>query len=75
MRYRFDNLELELDAFELRRDGLVIPLRKKPFGILCYLIENHGRVVTKQELLDNLWVSENLNEATIPWYISLQIRN
>lgn len=70
MLYRFDNLELDLDAFELRRDGTVIPIRKKTFDLLRYLIEHQDRVVTKYELLDKLWVGEHVNESTIPWYIS-----
>ncbi len=70
MLYRFDNLELDLDTFELRRDGRPIPIRKTTFDVLCYLIENRGRVVTKQELLDHLWAGTNVNESAIPWYIS-----
>ena len=41
-----------MDALELRRDGQVIPIRKKAIEVLDYLIEHHDRVVTKQELLD-----------------------
>jgi DNA-binding response OmpR family regulator len=32
-----------------------IPLRKKEFNILEYLLLNRGRTVTKEELLDHIW--------------------
>jgi len=69
MLYRFENIELDLATYKLRRDGKQIPLRKKNFDILCYLIAHRGRIVTQQELADNLWVGKDVNKSTIPWYI------
>ncbi|HEV8715149.1 MAG TPA: AAA family ATPase, partial [Candidatus Binatia bacterium] len=39
----------------LRRGAEVIPLRRKTFAVLRYLVEHPGRVVTKQELLAAVW--------------------
>lgn len=70
MRYRFDNIELDLDSFELRQDGKPVRIRKKTFDVLRYLIEHRDRVVSKRELLDNLWAGEHVSDSTVPWYIS-----
>ncbi len=70
MRYRFENIEIDLDSFELRREGRVIPVRKTTFDVLCYLIENRNRVITKQELLDKVWTDTNVAESAVAWYVS-----
>lgn len=70
MRYRFSDIELDLDTFELRRDGRVIPIRKMSFDVLCFLIAHRERVVTKQELLRELWSGTHVNESAISWYVS-----
>ena len=40
------------------------------FDVLRLLVEQRGRVVTKQELLDTLWPDRQVGEGTIPWTIS-----
>ncbi|MBN1653725.1 MAG: AAA family ATPase [Deltaproteobacteria bacterium] len=69
MRYRFGNIDVDLDTFELRRDGRAIPVRKTTFNVLCYLITHRNRVVTKQDLLDNLWSDTHVTDSAIAWYI------
>jgi len=70
VRYLFDDLELDVDAFQLRRGHEVLPLQPKVFEVLRYLIEHRGRMVTKSELLDRLWPNEHVNEAVISWSVS-----
>ncbi len=67
---RFGSFELDQDAFELRRGDEVVPLQPKVFDVLSYLVRNHGRVVNKRELLDELWPGEHVNESAVPWSIS-----
>ena len=47
------NLQAELQT--LRRQGAEIHLAKRPFDVLLFLIENRGRVVSREELLDRFW--------------------
>jgi DNA-binding response OmpR family regulator len=58
-----DGLELDLAARELRRDGRVIHLRPKEFGLLALLGSNPGRAYTRQELLDRAWGPERAGGA------------
>jgi DNA-binding winged helix-turn-helix (wHTH) protein/Tol biopolymer transport system component len=46
---------LDLDRGALLRGGEEVPLRPKPFEVLVYLVERHGRLVTKAQLTEAVW--------------------
>ena len=56
-------LEIDYPAACLRRAGLPLQLRPKSFDVLAYLSRNRGRLVSKTELIDQIWgdiaVTEN----------------
>lgn len=54
-RLRFDRFVLDLDRGCLLLDGNEIALRPKPFAVLQYLVENYGRLVSKDELFAAVW--------------------
>jgi two-component system OmpR family response regulator len=49
------DLELNLDTYEVRRAGVLIELSPTEFRLLEYLMENSGRVVSKEQILDHVW--------------------
>src|SRR5262249_15629246 len=51
----FDRFELDLMRGCARVAGRDLELRPKAFQLLCYLAENAGRLVSKQELHDAVW--------------------
>ncbi|MEJ0076135.1 MAG: winged helix-turn-helix domain-containing protein [Alphaproteobacteria bacterium] len=51
----FDRFELDLMRGCARVAGRDLELRPKAFQLLCYLAENVGRLVSKQELHDAIW--------------------
>jgi DNA-binding winged helix-turn-helix (wHTH) protein/Tol biopolymer transport system component len=53
--YSFESFTLDLERASLMRDGQEIKLRPKSFESLKYLIENRGRLVTKDELVKAIW--------------------
>ena len=53
--YSFGPFTLNVDAAYLRRGSDEIPLRPKAFAVLAHLVEHHGRLVTKSELIDAVW--------------------
>jgi class 3 adenylate cyclase/pimeloyl-ACP methyl ester carboxylesterase/DNA-binding winged helix-turn-helix (wHTH) protein len=63
--YRFDEFELDTQLYELRRDGEVCPLERQVFDVLAYLVEHQDRVVPKSELLDQVWGSRFVSDATL----------
>jgi DNA-binding winged helix-turn-helix (wHTH) protein/Tol biopolymer transport system component len=53
--YRFGDFTLDLDSGFLRRGGEEVPMRPKPLQVLTYLVEHHGRLVTKSALIEAVW--------------------
>ncbi len=56
--YRFESFEIDGVRRELRRHGLKIHLKGRPFTLLKVLVESQGRVVTREELRGHLWSSD-----------------
>ncbi len=52
---QFEDFELDRSACELRRDGNVVHLERIPFDLLNLLVERHGELVTRQEILEQIW--------------------
>jgi pimeloyl-ACP methyl ester carboxylesterase len=67
----FDEFELDPARRELRVNGETQPLQPQVFDLLLYLVENHERVVPKQELLETLWPDTIVTESSIQRGVSL----
>jgi two-component system OmpR family response regulator len=52
---QFADLTMNVDTHEVWRDELAIELTATEFNLLHYLLENARRVISKSELLDNVW--------------------
>ncbi|MGH9516302.1 MAG: winged helix-turn-helix domain-containing protein [Terriglobales bacterium] len=52
---RFNDLELDLRAYELRRDGHALKLERIPMELLCLLAENQGQLVTREQIIQQIW--------------------
>jgi DNA-binding winged helix-turn-helix (wHTH) protein/tetratricopeptide (TPR) repeat protein len=55
---RFGPFELDPDAEELRRAGLVLRLPRQPFRILLLLVSRAGETVTREEIQSAVWGNE-----------------
>src|SRR5258708_23064381 len=53
--YRFADVEVNAIQACIRRDGTELHLRHKAFQVLLYLLEHRQRLVTKDELWENIW--------------------
>ena len=63
--YAFGDYELDLQRYELRYTGKLVKLEPQVFNVLVYLIQHHDRVVSKEELLEQLWPGRVVGEATL----------
>src|SRR5262245_52574562 len=61
----FDRFAMDLAAACLRAGDTEIELRPKSFAVLRYLVQNPGRLVTKQELLDAVWPDVTVSDEAI----------
>ena len=53
--YRFGSFELDLAAYQLRRDGRPVRLERRPMDLLILLVERRGQLVARTEIVDVLW--------------------
>ena len=59
-KLRFSNFEVDLDAGELRKNGLRVKLPDQAFEVLTALLEQAGEVVTREQLQQKLWLADTL---------------
>jgi len=63
--YMFGPFRIDPTERVLRRNGNLVPLAPKVFEMLLALVESHGRVVQKEELLNRLWPDVFVEEANL----------
>lgn len=49
------DISIDLEKREVKNRGESVELTLKEYELLCYLMENSSRVVTREELLDRIW--------------------
>ena len=64
--HAFEDCELDLGLYQLRRRGRAVKLEPKVFDVLVHLLAHRDRVVTKLELLDALWPGETVSDSVLP---------
>lgn len=67
--YRFDEFELNLARRTFARNGVPVAISPKAFEVLCYLVANAGRVVTKDELLNVVWPESFVEESNLAQHV------
>jgi DNA-binding winged helix-turn-helix (wHTH) protein len=70
---QFDSFRLDTSNECLWNSGVQIALPPKPFAILRYLVENPGRLITHDELLDALWPETYVQPQVLRTYM-LELR-
>lgn len=51
----YDRLRLDCESYKVYLDEMLIEMTLKEFAILAYLIENAGRTITREMILDRVW--------------------
>jgi predicted ATPase/DNA-binding winged helix-turn-helix (wHTH) protein len=62
---RFADCRLEPAERRLVKGGVPVELGARAFDLLCVLVQNAGRLVTKAELLDQVWPDVVVEEANL----------
>ena len=63
--FQFGEFVLEGRLQRLLRDGQIVPLKPKAYDLLCKLLAEPDRVLSKDELLDYLWPRQEVGEANL----------
>ncbi|MBE9509425.1 MAG: response regulator transcription factor [Bacteroidetes bacterium] len=53
--FRSGGLEVDFRQYECRKNGKEVSLTAHEFELLKYLLQNRGRVINRDELLDEIW--------------------
>jgi len=76
---RFDQFELDLISYELRKSGRLIKLEKLPMELLILLAERQGQMVSREQIIQRLWgdnifvdTRQGINTAVRKLRIALQ---
>jgi two-component system alkaline phosphatase synthesis response regulator PhoP len=72
LRFRFGRVEVDFERAEVLRDGKPVSLAAKEMQLLRYLIDRRERVVSREEILKNVWeyqpdVSTRTVDVHIAW--------
>lgn len=63
--YRVGSFLLDIERKELSKNGSTVKLRPQSFDALIYLVENPGRVVSKQTLMRKIWGDKAVSEDSL----------
>jgi TolB-like protein/tetratricopeptide (TPR) repeat protein len=70
MTLSFEGYRLDLARRELSLAGEVIATTPKVFDLLAYLVQNRGRVVSRDDLLGTVWQGRIVSESTLASHIN-----
>jgi TolB-like protein len=65
VHWLFQGCALDVEARELRRNGVLVPVEPQVFDLLVHLIRNRARVVSKDELLDCIWHGRIVSDSAL----------
>ena len=63
--YKFNNFSLDTEQYRLCHSDKSVSIEPLAFDLLVYLIEHRDRVVTREELLDNLWEGKVVTHSAL----------
>ncbi|WP_103981059.1 response regulator transcription factor [Helcococcus massiliensis] len=53
--FQYKNVEVDFESYKAFLDGKEVDMNAKEFEILHFLLENKDRVLTRDQILDNVW--------------------
>lgn len=68
--FRFGDEEVDFARCELRRNGTLVDLTAVEFKLLAAFIRSRGRVLSRQQLLDQVWADTNCGDRVVDTHVS-----
>jgi DNA-binding winged helix-turn-helix (wHTH) protein/Tol biopolymer transport system component len=69
--FQFGKFQIDASARSLQRGDAIIKLNSRAFDVLLYLVQNPGKVLTRDELLKNVWPDAFVDEHSLAQSISV----
>jgi len=70
-RYAFEDFEVDLATFELRKNGQAVPVQPLVFDLLVHLLRNRNRMVSYGELNQAVWENSLVSAAAARQAVSV----
>lgn len=67
--FTIDNITINTETYEVKKDEQIIPLTVREFEILEILIRNRGKVVSRDEILLKIWGDSEVETRVIDMHI------
>ena len=68
--YQFGPFRIDAEKRVLMRGEELVPLKPKGFDTLLVLVQHHGQVLEKNDLMERLWPDSDVEESNLPLHIS-----
>src|SRR5580658_7586247 len=68
--FKFGKFQIDALARTLRREEAIVTLNRRAFDVLLYLVRSPGKVVSRDELLKNVWSDTFVDENSLAQSIS-----
>lgn len=65
MIYRFEEFSFDTQRCELRNRGTLVPLEPQVYQLLRFLIENRDRMVTRCEIIEEVWSGRFISDTAV----------
>jgi DNA-binding winged helix-turn-helix (wHTH) protein len=69
--YEYGSFRLDPAEHRLTRNGIAVPLAPKAFELLLSLVQNQGRLLSKEQIMETLWPGNFVEEANLTVSISV----
>src|SRR5271170_98251 len=68
--FQFGEFQIDVRARSLRRKETMVALNSRAFDVLLYFVQNPGKILTREELLKNVWAESFVDESSLAQSIS-----
>ncbi len=68
--FQFGEFQVDALARTLRREEEIVTLNRRAFDVLLYLVQNPGKILTRDELLKNAWPDTFVDENSLAQSVS-----
>ena len=65
MLYRFDQFELDTKQFSLRSSSSDVHVEPLVFDLLCFFVENTGKVLSRDAIIERVWQGRFVSDAAV----------
>jgi DNA-binding winged helix-turn-helix (wHTH) protein/tetratricopeptide (TPR) repeat protein len=70
VNWEFGSFRLDATQRLLFRNGELVPLSRKAIEVLAFLVERHGQLIEKEELMRQVWPDSFVEESNLAVHIS-----